>query len=514
MYYKSHRQAVLQNYFDPKDARTRENPVSIDGQLLGCAACALDDAYLRYGRELNALKLPYCPTGIDNNGVYYSANLDPNYPISSDATQLNSLTGSNVPGQNINITPYDDRLPVPAGYTLDPERTSAKVLNPLLTSFTGSGNNQDGDYLIFNNEVNQTLPIINRVSFWLDNTFYTNLYVQIAVYGTKFPQNPWNISVKDEVEMITLTSEGYASTISAWVYISNIVVRGLPPGGILNCFSIDFNLPASPDKQRPVTLPGFRGQTFDRYWQVDPTENLLKEVYYLDSLSGLVYQQSYNQSTPVSCVAVEPNTWGGVMGGGTTLQYFDVREPMPDLSGTGLTIAPNYGLDIFYDVSIAGSSRNVIIRPIPYNLTTTIIQYRIILDQPDGSLIVVLSDGSYVNYSGNAGWQSGSPQTLTIPLTQTGTYKITLQCLDTNNKITSDVYPYNNFDITSIVKGNYDLSGLIVDIVGVAYDFLGCLWVYDGVWAIPLVPYYYGYILDPIGRVIYMTDKWESISYS
>jgi hypothetical protein len=512
--YKSHRQQVLQNYFDSKDVRTRENTVSIDGQLLGCAACALDDANLRYARELKSLQLSYCPTNIDNNGIYYSTSLDPNYAVASDATQLNSLVGTNHSGSNITINPYDDTLPVPAGYILDSKRTAIKVLNPLLTSFTGSGDNQTGDYLIFDNLINQTIPITNRLSFWLDNTFHNSLLVQIAVYGTKFPQNPWNISVTNEVEMVTITSEGYASTIAAWVYISHIEVRGIPPGGILKCYSIDFNLPAAPDSQRPVCLAGFRSQTFDRYWQVSSSENLLEEVYQLDSLSGLVYQQSYNLSSPISCVTIEPNTWGGVLAGGTTLYYFDVREPMPDLSATALTAAPDYGLDVFYDVSLSGSSRNIIIRPIPYNFTTTIIQYRIIVKQPNGVSVVILSDGSYVNYSGNAGWQSGAPETLTMLLDQVGTYQITLQCLDTDNKVTSDVFPYINFDMSAIVKGSYDLSNLVVNIEGIAYDFLGSLWIYDGVWATPIIPYYNGYILDPIGRIIYMTDKWESVTYS
>ena len=68
--YRSHRTQVLLNYFDISDQRVREEPYSIDAQLLNTAAIALDDSQQRIAREIASRTLATCPTGIDNRGLY------------------------------------------------------------------------------------------------------------------------------------------------------------------------------------------------------------------------------------------------------------------------------------------------------------------------------------------------------------------------------------------------------------------------------------------------------------
>jgi hypothetical protein len=511
--YKSSRQQLLMNYFDSHMVRTRENSVCLDAQLLNVAACGMDDAALRYSREIKSLELPLCPTGIDNNGIYYSAALDPNYTLAPDATTLNSLTGirDNV---SYTLTPYDDRLPVPAGYKLDSSRVPIKVNNPVIATFTGLAGSQTGFFITLSNDFNVTLPISNKLSFWLDSNQEPVLFVDIAITGVPYPQSPWNASKPLEImEEVQMSSDGYVETVNNWVSITNITVRNLPTASVLTCRSINFNLSHILDDTRPVSLAGFRGVTFNRYWSVNLQENLLKEQYLLDNLSGLVYYQSYNLSQSVSCLALEPNTWGGLLGGGTNLYYFDKREPMPNLAGTGLKTEPCYGLDVYYDITRPGNARNAVIRPVPYKNANTVSKYRIVIQNPDNSQIVLLQDGSYLPLNSGVGWFVGQPKTTNLLLNQIGLYTITLQCIDSTGTITFDIFPYENFDVSTIIKGTYDLSSLVVKIVGIAYDFLGQLWVYDGVWAVPIAPYYNGYVLDPLGRMIYMTDSWDQITY-
>jgi len=49
--YRSHRTQVLLNYFDITDRRVREEPYTIDAQLLNTAAIALDDSQQRIARR-------------------------------------------------------------------------------------------------------------------------------------------------------------------------------------------------------------------------------------------------------------------------------------------------------------------------------------------------------------------------------------------------------------------------------------------------------------------------------
>jgi hypothetical protein len=509
--YRSNQTQILQNYFDSKLVRTRENPYSIDAQFLNVAACSLDDASLRFKREIKALQLPVCPTGIDNNGIYYKVNLDNNYSLSADTTSLNSVIGTKN-GVSSTLNVYDDLLPIPAGYKLDPNRSTLLYSNPVLITFEGQLGTEDFQYKILTEKINISLPIINKLSFWIDNTNQPNIFIDIAISGVKYPQSSWDINPESYTETLQINEEGYYETINSWISIESITVRNLPTGGKIVCQMINFNSPASIDIQRSAVLPGFRDQVFDKYWQVIDN-NSLQESYYLDNLSGLTYYQSYNLSLPISCVTVEPNTWGGLLGSGSILYYFDRREPMPNLSQTGLLVEPCYGLDVFYAAGSDLPSKSIVIRPIPYKNSNLVLQYRIIIELPDNTSIVLFPDGSIAPFGSQVGWQSSAPKTIIFALPNTGLYTIILECYDSTGAITSDKFPYDNFDVVDIVKGTYDLSDIVVNIESIAYDFLGNLWLYDGYWAIPIVPYYNSYILDAAGRAIYLTDNWDQISY-
>jgi hypothetical protein len=71
-------------------------------------------------------------------------------------------------------------------------------------------------------------------------------------------------------------------------------------------------------------------------------------------------------TTPLGAIAVEPNTWGILGAAGTSLIYWDRREPLPgQLSAPAMTTEPLYGLNVKYDISKPGSTRYAIQLALP-----------------------------------------------------------------------------------------------------------------------------------------------------
>ena len=362
--YRSHRTQVLLNYFDISDQRVREEPYSIDAQLLNTAAIALDDSQQRIAREIASRTLATCPTGIDNRGLYYMVKLPSDFPLAPGQTLLNQVIGtinSGSTSQNIAVQPYDDRLPVPTGYIADPSQTQVAMANPVLFDVTGTG---DETASIWNPQSFGpfSLPIPNILTFWLEGVQGSQMALNIFVQGEEYPLPVWADQQEGASETITSSDEGFFTGIKIWQNISSIIVRGLPAGVRLRCWQMPFNLPAVPDATRPYTHPLFRDVLFDRYWLLSTSENLLKELYMMDNFSTLEYVQSYSMTTPLGAIAVEPNTWGILGASGTSLLYWDRREPLPgQLSAPAMTTEPLYGLNVKYDISQPGSTRYAIL---------------------------------------------------------------------------------------------------------------------------------------------------------
>lgn len=507
--YYSHRTQVLLNYFDSADQRIREQPYTIDAQLLNTAAIALDDNEQRVGREVAASLLATCPTGLDNQGVYYAVKLDPDFLLSSGQTTLTQILGTRG-SQQVTLSPYDDRLPIPSWYEEDLTRTRTPLSDPLLFDITGTGDTLTQVWNI-QSQGPFNLAIPNRLTFWVENVGDTTLYLNIFVEGDEYPKPVWVDQQSGASETVTRSSEGQFSSQNIWQNISTVTVRGLPAGARLRCWQMPFNLPAVLDVARPFTHAGYRDTFFDRYWMISPEQNLLEEMFMMDNYSALEYVQSYAMNVPLNAICVEPQTWGLLGASGSTLLYWDRRTPLPNqLTVTALNQEPLCGVDVSYDITKPGAVRSILIRPVPY-IPDNIAQWRYLVQDPDGIVFVLLPDGSYVNYSGGAGWQDGELPTLSLPLVKTGTYVITIECLGEDKTVTADSFPYPNF--ATPVDHVYDLSALLPGIQGIAYDSLQQLWVWTGDYAVPLRPHYDGYLLEADSRILYLTDTYDSVQY-
>ena len=515
--YRSHRTQVLLNYFDPTDRRVREEPYTIDAQLLNTAAMVLDDSQQRINREIAACTLATCPTGIDNRGIYYMVALPNDFSLTQGQTLLKQVIGtiaSASTSKSITVQPYDDRLPVPTGYLADSSTASVSFTDPVLFDVTGNGDSTTG---IWNPQVFGpfSMPIPNTLTFWIEGVQGKYIALNIFVQGDEYPLPVWADQQEGASETITVSNEGFVTGIKTWQTISGITVRGLPAGVRLRCWQMPFNLPAVPDSDRPYTHPIFRDTLFDRYWLVSSDDNLLKELYMMDNYSTLEYVQSYSMTTPLSAIAVEPHTWGIVGAAGTNLIYWDRREPLPSqLTAPAMTSEPLYGLNVKYDITKPGSTRHVALLPVPYGSASSMTQWRYLVMAPDGSFQVLLPDGSLVPYLGSSGWQSGStssPTPVSLALTMTGTYVLMLECFGSDSTAITDEVPYPN--LATPVNNIYDLSSIVSAIKGIAYDAIGRLWVWTGSTAVAIKPRYDGYILDSNSRAIYLTDTYDTISF-
>ena len=192
---------------------------------------------------------------------------------------------------------------------------------------------------------------------------------------------------------------------------------------------------------------------------------------------------------------------------GTTLYYFDRREPLPtDLSAAALTREPLYGLEILVDETQLSPIRFVVLQPVAYAGAPTVTRWRFLVKTPDQNMYALTPDGFLVEFTSAAGWRNGSvPPTLTIPLAQTGTYVFSLQAIGSDGTIAEDSTPWPNLPFNP--KASFDLSSLVSRIQGLSFDDRGRLWVWDGFTAVALKLHYDGYVLDQDSQSIYLTDS-------
>jgi len=507
--HKSHKLQDLLNYFDEKDVRVRELPYTLDAQLLNAAAEQLEDVELRLTRECDARTLATTPVQLDNRGVYRAVRLTNDLALTAGQTILTTVQGHRGDAW-VTLRPFDDRLPVPAAYVWDETRERVAFSDPVLFDVTGSGNAQTQAWDV-KRTGSATLEIPNRLTFYVEAVGQAQFFLSVLLEGETYPVPVWMPDRRKTSEVMTRRSAGSFVTTKTWTRIDRITVRGLPAGARLRCWQMPFTLPAVLDAARPCFQASARGTAYERYWTVCADEHLLKEMFLLDNLSGLEVASTYALPFPVSTIAVEPRTWGLLAGGGTTLLYADRREPLPGrLDVTGLTREPLYGLECQYNFTRPGAVRYVYIRPVPYGGAARMQLWRYLIEDPVGHLHVLLPDGSLVEYAGGAGWQRETPKAVNLPLAATGTYVITMECLDDQNQASHDSFPYPNLVLSGTT---FDLADLVPEIKGVAFDSRENLWVWTGDSAVPLRPRYDGYVLDADNRTLYVTEAFDQIRY-
>lgn len=495
----SHRTQELLNYFDEKDTRVREIPYTIDAQLLNTVALQIDDHERRVQREIASRALRTTPVHIDNSGIYYGAKV-PNSFVLPEIGAGDPLIEGNTGSAWVTLSPYDDFLPVPAGVSRNSSLDVVALSNPLICDLSGNG--------LVQTVSPGVLPLGNVLTFWLDG-MTTGSVVEVLVSGQRFPQPAWVNERKRSSEIVRSLDNGVFYTRFPWARVDQITVRGLVSGTRLRGWVLPVSLPYVLDPDRPYSDPGYRDKLFPRY--VSVASKQLTFSYFSGNFGGMEYVESYSfPDTLVGC-APEPFTWGMYVCSGNKLYYVDRRSPVPDnLKETGLSQEPVYGISVRYNPERSiGSTHYVSITPVPYGYSAQGAQHRYVVEAPDGNPYVLTPDGALTVYSPGAGWRLGIPTAVQVPLFQTGSYMFSIECRDGSGNLTRDLFPYYRGSMSSVTT--FDVSGLVSTIKGIAFDHLSRLWAWDGNFAVPLKPYYNGYVIDRDTNTVYATDSFTQI---
>jgi len=508
MAFRSYKSQEMQNYFDHADVRSRENPFSLEAQLLNLAAVPIENLMLRISRELN--QTLHVPTNIDNGGVYYGARIPKSLITSDTQDSLNSVIGYRN-NTSTNLSVYDDTLPVPAGVRVDGSVAPVPLPNPLMFTVIGEGVGLTQSYAT--QTVNPgEFPIPNVLTLWMDQIGFTATTVKVSITGEVYPQPAWVVERTKTVENLILTKEGIATTRNRWSSIDSIIVRNLPVGIRLRGWSIPFNLPAAPDQAMPFVDPSYRDILYPRYWQISNSESLLYEMFMAAGYSGLTPCNSHAISDTLVDVTVEPNTYGVYAASGNKIYYADRREVQPNLIGTGISMEPPYGLRVDLDQAKLGPTRYAILSSVPFANSANLFQARFIMKDPSGTQWAILPDGSLAPFMKDAGWREVPTRSVTIPMLQTGDYSFTIQCQDLNGVLTYDTIPYHNSIFTPLAS--IDISNVVDNVQGMTFDSYGTLWVWTGEFALAMKIVYNGYVLDTASATIYTTEQWDSLTVS
>lgn len=500
----------LQNYYDFKDPRIRASLYCIDAQLLNMFATELEDLQLRVLREINARSLENCPLNLDNNGLYYSVPIPASFQLDPAATSLNQVEGVRA-GTPTLLSLADDMTPVPTRVSIDPARVTTAFTNPVFGSMTGANDPNEGGLSVLSITPGD-LPIPNQLTFWLSGVGLNDAELDIYVEGERYPPQAFVQQRTTYSESLFLNHEGYINTKYIWNNVSKITVRGLPAGALLQVWTLGFQQPAEPDPLRPFIHHDYRGVQFQRYWEVSQAEHLLKETYQGGRDSGTWYIESYRM-TGITDVAVEPYRYGLLAVAGTNLFYANRRKPMPqNLGVAALTAEPCYGLKPVYEVGKPGITRYVTLYPVPYGNAGNMFKYRWRMEDPNSGQFVITPDNVLVGLTPSVGWRRGKITPVTLPISLIGTYVFTLECVDDSDNLTGDSVPYANYLFTPLAT--LDLSSLVGQVQGVAYDSLGQLWVWTGSEAVPLALGYDQYILDAANRMLYVSDNYDTVNIS
>lgn len=500
---KSHYLQVMMNYFDHSDVRSRQNTTSLENQLLNMTAVELEDLNLRAFRE-SAQTLETVPTNIDNNGIYFGAQLPQSLLPQDTPPTFTSVVGFNG-SSSTQLSLYDDTLPIPSRISLDSTR-SVPLSDPILFTLTGDGDTQalvwTVQYAFSSNTVN-TFPIPNVLSIWVDGLTIYQSNITLTIVGEIHPQPAWVKERHTTTEILQMSGEGFAQTVNRWSNIHQIAVRGLPSGVRLRGYSIPFNLPAVPDLARPFTTYQDRQLLFNRYWQIDNIDVLLKEMYDYTAFAGMLIHQSYVLNDFLLDVAVEPNTNGMFAISNTTLYYTDRREVMPNLTGTGLMQEPFYGLSVIYDYTKNTPTRYAMLSGVEYATASSLYQHRYTVNGthsilPNGALGPI-----------NAGWRLGPPAPVSVPMLQSGDYTFQLEQQDINGTTVVDVVPWHNPEFTPLAS--IDITDLVDTVQGMAFDNYGTLWLWNGTFIVPVVIHYDAYVFDAVSQMIFATDPYDAL---
>jgi hypothetical protein len=495
--HRSHRLQELLNYFPDTDPRVREGASTLDAQLLNAFATAIEDQESRFRRELDARFLATCPLNLDNHGVWHRLIVPPGQSLDN-----NAIRGCLKDGRVVDLQPFDEGLPVPARIEADLENL-VPCENPVVFSLDGDGNPVELSPA--------PLEFPNRISVEAVNLGLLEGVVDVTIEGIPYPE-PVSLTPAGTVsERLVFLSNGLQQTRLAWSRITRISLHGLPAGGTLNGYLFSCLQPQQLDPERSYAHPAYRDRTFDRHWAIDG--RLLKEVVQINPYSGFETVQSYRTETQLVSFATVPNTQLLLAATETGLHVADRREPMPEkLERTGITEEPYYNLLVWPDPTATGNTRRVIVQPLENALSRNAHKWRILVEIPgseNDTMYVVTPDGALVPPSAGAGWRTYSPEAVTLPLVEEGTYLFTLESADSSGHVTRDYAAHRNQYFRPLKS--FDLSADVAEIRGVFFDSRQRPWIWTGYECVPLVFHYDAYVIDPSSRSVYVTEPFVSV---
>lgn len=493
-------QALL-NYFDDADVRVRESRNSLDAQLLGPLASALESIQMRLAREQASTDPRNCPLNVDNFGVYHKIQIPDTYEFAAAAN--GSLLPPSIRAFTAEkrwkiLSEYNDFLPTPSAVEIAGDPVPCRSL--FVYELDGDGLKQESAL--------GKLAFPNRLYLRIANLGEGDVEVKVQIEGKVFPTTISLTGQPRSAEMLNLTEENLAVTRYAWDTVDRITVWGLPVGATLRVAIAPAAFGLELEPSRPVTHPFYRGMDLQRYWGL--RGSYLDESVFLNRFARFDTLQSYLCSPAWSAFALEPNTYGIFGISGSNLIYADRREAWPtNLKESAIYAEPYYNLNVVYQDTGLVTDRRVELQPIPNSRSESCYRFRYTVEFPNGATFAVGLNGELIHLTSSAGWRSGTPKPVSLGLSESGSYRFTLDSSSKTGDITQDVAVYENPVISAL--WTTDLSALVPEIYALVFDRYQRLWIWTGESMIPLRFVYDNFVFDPGTKSVYLTNRYTQV---
>lgn len=492
---------ALMNYFDDADARVRQNRNSLDAQLLGPLASALESIQMRLNREQASTDPRNCPLNIDNFGIYHKLQVPDTYEFAAaaDGSILPpSIRAFTAEKRWKMLSQYDDFLPVPSGVQIAGDPVPCRSL--IVYELAGDGLKQES--------MVGKLAFPNRLYLRIDNLGQGDVEVKVQIEGKTYPTTISLAGQPKTSEILVLSEENVAVTRYAWDTIDRINVWGLPAGATLRVAIAPAAFGLELEAARPVAHSAYRGMDLQRYWKLRGTH--LDESVFMNRFAKFETLQSYLCSPAWSAFALEPNTYGIYGLSGSNLVYADRREAWPtNLKQSAMYAEPYYNLNVVYQDTESVTERRVELQPIQNSRSGDCYRFRFTIEYPNGASFAVGLNGELIRLAAGAGWRSGTPKPVSIALPESGSYRFTLDSSSTNGDFAQDIVVYENPQVTHLWTA--DLSALVPEVYALVFDRYQRLWIWTGESMIPLRLTYDNYLFDPDTKSLYLTNSYEQV---
>lgn len=483
----------LLNYYDDADHRTRCVPYTLEHQWLNSLAGSIEQSRLVADREVRSVVPERVPLNLDRSGLYYQVQLP------SPVTSFYRVEGDKGQGW-VELCPYDDLLPVPTGIRRDTSRqpVACRETDLLLATVEGSGDPETvGPF---------QPPLSGPVYLTVQAASTERLFIRVNVRGELDPPVCW-AGRDEDGESLVLRRESVYVTQKSWKRISSLSFSEIPAGVTITVHSGPVLVGEQEDRLQPYIHPLDRGKEYPRYWRL--ANGNLQETYLAGPWAGHEVVREYEGDRSWDWLALEPNTYGMLVGSGTYLYYCDRRVPLPDrLENTGLVREPFYFLEAKL-LTLPDSRRLVELTPHPGAGAANVRRHRYRVQLPDGVEWIWTPDGGLSELDDKAGYRAGAPQVSLFPVPAAGTYLIFLECENTAGDLASDVVVYQQHRVQPVTR--LDCAAMVPQVRGLLFDGYQRAWLWTGEFLIPVQFDYDQYIYVEGQRSLYLTDNYAQV---